>query len=112
MKPLLKNELANFTSRFAKFMDAEIRSIDVLSATTIKVTIACQDSARGFDWLTLTLEFSNVTDASLVDNSKLSFIDMSEGAEVRYEDESFIFDIKNATILIKSSNIKYEEGLF
>ena len=112
MKPLLKNDLENFTLRFDKFIDAEIRSINVISATSIKVTMACQDRSRGFDWLCITLEFSNVSDASLVDTSKLPFIDMSEGIEIRYEDSKFIFTIKNATIFIASSSIKYEESPF
>jgi hypothetical protein len=112
MKPLLKDELKSFVLRFNKFIDAEVRSIDITSATNIDVVIACQDSLRGFDWLSISLEFCNVIDASVVENSKLSFIDLSEGIDIRYENSSFIFEIKNATIFINSSSIKYEEGLF
>jgi hypothetical protein len=121
MKPLLSKDLPNFISRFGNFVDAEIRAIEVLSPTAMKVIIACQDSARGFDWLTISLEFSNITDARLVDNSKLSLIDMSDGMSIIYEDTSFAWStgnysnlsgIKNATSYIISSNIKYEEGSF
>jgi len=121
MKPLLAKELPNFTSRFGNFIDAEIRSIEVLSPISMKVVIACQDSARGFDWLTLNLEFSAVSDARLLEDSKLSLIDMSDGVSLIYEDNNFGFGIgeyhnlsgiKNATSYIISSSIKYEEGQF
>ena len=112
MKPLLKNTLDSFLKRFGNFIDAEIRSIDATSPTTISAVIACQDSARGFDWLTINFEFCGVIDASLIQNSKLRFIDMSSGLDITYRDGSFVFSINNATIFIKSSTIKYEEGLF
>ena len=121
VKPLLAKELPNFTSRFGNFVDAEIRSINVISPTTMNVVIACQDSARGFDWLTITLECSNITDAILLDDSKLSLVDMSDGASLIYEGGSFAWGIgsynslsgiKNATSYIISSSIKYEEGSF
>jgi|OM-RGC.v1.028079841 hypothetical protein len=121
VKPLLAKDLPNFTSRFGNFVDAEIRSVEVISATIIQVIIACQDSARGFDWLTLNFEFSAVSDARLLDNSKLNLVDMSEGISLINEDNYFAFaigdyhnlsGIKNATSYIISSSIKYEEGQF
>ncbi|MEA2091590.1 MAG: hypothetical protein U9O83_04385 [Campylobacterota bacterium] len=121
MKPLLVKELPNFISRFGNFIDAEIRSIDIISPTTAKVIIACQDSARDFDWLTINLEFSYITDARFLEESKLSLLDMSDGASLIFEEGDFAFGIgnyhnlsgmKNAVSYIISSNIKYEEGLF
>ena len=121
MKPLLPKELPSFIKRFGNFIDAEIRTIEVISPTTMKVVIACQDSARGFDWLTINLEFTDISDARLLDNSKLPLIDMSDGISLIYEDNSFAFGIgdyynlsgiKNATSYIISSSIKYEEGSF
>ena len=87
----------------------------------MKVVIACQDSARGFDWLTIDLECSDIIDARLLEDSKLSLIDMSDGITFINEDNYFAFGIgnyhnlsgiKNATCYIVSSSIKYEEGLF
>ncbi len=121
MKPLLAKELPNFVSRFGNFVDAEIRSINIISPTVMSVTIGCQDSARGFDWLSINLECSNVVDARLIDEKKLSLIDMSDGASLLHEDGNFAFGIgnhdnhsslKNATSYIVSSTIKYEEDLF
>lgn len=121
MKPLLAKDLPNFIKRFGNFLDAEIRSVEVISSTVMQVVIACQDSARGFDWLTLNLEFSGVTDAVLLDNSKLTLVDMSDGISLINEDKTFAFGlgdynnlsgIKNALSYIISSSIKYEEGSF
>jgi len=121
MKPLTKKELPAFLQRFGNFVDAEVRSIDVISPSIMQVVIAAQDGARGFDWLTLNLEFSNIIDAKLIDNSKLSLIDMSEGMTLFFEDDNIAFctdaydnlaNVKNALFYIISSSIKYEEGSF
>ncbi len=121
MKPLLPKDLPSFVKRFGNFVDAEIRAVEVLSPRAMKVVIACQDSARGFDWLTISLEFNNITDARLIDDSKLSLIDMNDGMSLIYENSDFAWSIgnyhnlsgmKNATSYIISSSIKYEEGLF
>ena len=121
MKPLLSKDIPNFVKRFGNFVDAEIRTIEVVSPTTMRVAIACQDSARGFDWLTITLECSDILDARLLDDSKLSLIDMSDGASIIFEDDNFAFGIgdyhnlsgiKNAISYIISSSLKYEEGPF
>jgi hypothetical protein len=121
MKPLLAKDLPNFVSRFGNFVDAEIRSIKIISPTVIQVIVACQDSARGFDWLAINLEFNGVTDARVLENSKLSLIDMNNGFSLINEENSFGFGIgechylsgiKNAISYIISSNIKYEEGQF
>lgn len=121
MRPLLSKELPVFIKRFGNFIDAEIRCVEVLSPTTIKIVIACQDGARAFDWITLDLEFSAISDAKLIDNSKLSYIDTSFGMNIIYENDNYYFcignynsesGIKNAVSYIISSNIKYEENLF
>ena len=121
MKPLLAKELPNFIKRFGNFVDAEIRSVEVISASTMLVTVACQDCARDFDWITITLELSGISDARLLEDSKLSLVDMSEGLSLIYEENSFAFGIgdyynlsgiKNATSYIISSCVKYKEGSF
>lgn len=121
MKPLLAKDIPNFVSRFGNFVDAEIRSQKIISPTVMQVVVACQDSARGFDWLTLNLEFSGITDARLVEDSKLSLINTSDGLSFICEENSFAFGIgeyhnlsgiKNAISYIISSNIKYEEESF
>lgn len=121
MRPLLAKNLNSFLARFSNFTDGELRSIEIVSSTTIKITLAGQDSARGFDWVTICFEFSGVSDAKLLNDSKLSLIEMSSGINIIYEDDNFIFgigeykslqNIKNSICFIISSTLKYEEGAF
>ena len=121
MKPLLSKDLLNFCSRFGNFIDAELRSFEALSSDVIKVVIATQDSSRDYNWITITLEFSDVSDAKLIKNDILSLVDMSDGLSVFNQNNLFgfsvgncdnIIGIKNALCYIISSSIKYEEGQF
>ncbi len=121
MKPLLAKELPSFIKRFGGFIDAEICSIELISPTDMKAVVACQDSARGFDWLTLIIEFNSISDAILLEDSKLALVDMSDGISLICEEGAFAWGIgnyntlsgiKNAVSYIISSSIKYEEGSF
>lgn len=120
MKPLLDKNLASFLKRFDGFIDAEFRSIEIVSPTTVKITLAAQDSARGFDWITIELEFNGVNDARVLDNSKLSHIDMSNGITLIYADNQFVFgvgdynysNITDSICYIKAISLKYLEGGF
>ena len=120
MKPLLAKDLAAFMQRFNNFKDGEFRSLEVISPTTMKITLAGQDEARAFDWISLELEFEGVNDARLLDNSKLHLVDMNDGVNLIH-DEHFAFAVgdydnisgmKNSTCYIVSTNIKYQEGNF
>ena len=121
MKPLFAKNITSLLTRFDNFSDGELRSIEIISSTIIKITLAGQDSARGFDWVTICFEFSGVSDAKLLNDSKLSLIDMTSGITIIYEDNNFIFgigeykslqNIKNSICFIISSTLKYEEGIF
>ena len=112
MKPLLAKDLPSFLNRFGNFVDVEFRNVKIISPTTIDITIAAQDEARGFDWLTIDFEFCNVSDASLIDNDKLLHIDMEDGINIIYQDNNFIFKTNNSTFQIISSTIKFQEGQF
>ena len=121
MKPLLAKDINTFLKRFNNFRDGELRSIEVISPTQMKVTLAGQDEGRSFDWISLELEFSGVNDARLVENSKLSFIDMYEGISILSDSKYFAFAIgeydsisesKNSTFYIISTSLKYKEGAF
>jgi hypothetical protein len=119
VKPI--TDVEEFVKRFDNFKDGEIRSMKIISPTTMLVTLAGQDSARAFDWITIDLEFSGVSDARLLEDSKLSLIDMNDGISIINENNKFAFGIgecnnisgiKNATAYIESDNLKYEEGSF
>ena len=121
MKPLLKKDIDAFLKRFDNFIDAELRFIEVVSAITVKITLAAQDSAKGFDWITLTLEFNGIGDALLLENSKLSHVDMSEGITLLYENNLFAFgigsynnlrNITDSLCYIKADSLKYSQGEF
>ncbi|MEA2098752.1 MAG: hypothetical protein U9P72_01325 [Campylobacterota bacterium] len=119
MKPLINTK--EFLKRFDDFKDGEIRSIELISATKISIILTAQDRARDFDWVSMKLEFNNVVDAKLLDESKLSLINMEDGITIACDDNRFSFaigkysntaSIKNSLCYIECLTIKYEEGLF
>lgn len=121
MKPLLATELKKFLQRFDNFRGGEIRSIDVISPTTILITLVGQDSARGFDWVSVTLEFNSVNDARIIENSKLAFVNMEQGISIINNgilfafgiDECYNFpSIENSACYVICSNLKFQEGAF
>lgn len=121
MKPLLKKDIGGFLKRFDGFIDSELRSIEIVSPTTLKMTLAAQDSARAFDWITVTFEFSGVTDAKLVDGHKLSHVDLNEGITILGDEKEYFFaigaydkisNITDSLCYIKADSLKYKEGSF
>ena len=119
MQPL--NNYQMFLKRFDNFKGGEFRSLEVISPTTMLVTLAGQDEARAFDWISVKLEINNVSDARLLDASKLSLLDMNDGISIISTDNSLAFgvgecynlsSIKSSSCFIECSNIKYEEALF
>ena len=107
--------------RFDNFKDAELRSLKVVTPTHIQLTIATQDKARAFDWITLELDFIGVSDAKLVEENKLPYIDMDDGVTLLHNNHEFAFGIgacynaltiKNSILYIISHELKYKEGQF
>jgi hypothetical protein len=118
LKPLIK--IKEFLDRFDNFRDGEFRSIEVITPVTMLVTLAGQDKSREFDWVSVRLEFNGVSDARLLEENKLSLLDMSDGISI-LDDKKLAFgigecynisNIKNSSCFIEALNIKYEEGLF
>jgi hypothetical protein len=121
MKPLLKKDLSTFLKRFNDFRDAELRSLEIISPTAVKITLEAQDSAREFDWITISLELSGISDANLPQNSKLPHIDMSDGITIIFTDTQIAFgignydnfsNITNSICYIKATSIKYQESIY
>jgi len=107
--------------RFNHFKDADFRSIEIISPINIQLTFAVQDAARAHDWITLTLNFNTISEAKLLENSHLNFLDMSDGITLIKDGNSFAFGlgecynistIKTAPLYIIASSLKYKEGLF
>jgi len=106
--------------RFEHFKDAEFRSLELLNATEIKLTFAVQDKARAYDWITVEFHFTGVSDAKLLDDSKFSLVDMSDGISI-FQDSLEVFAIgeynnttnaKDSLFYIFAQNIKAHEGEF
>ncbi|MBA3027103.1 MAG: hypothetical protein FP820_11985 [Sulfurimonas sp.] len=121
MKPLLPNNFKTFLQRFDNFKDAEIRSFEVISPTNITLTLATQDSARAYDWITITLAFEGVSDAKILEENKFSFVDMNEGVSLISEINMIAFaigshknmdSIQNAVSFVISKSLKFQEGQF
>ncbi|MGE4396028.1 MAG: hypothetical protein AB7D34_01085 [Sulfurimonas sp.] len=121
MRPLLKKEIDTFLDRFGRFVDSEFRSIEIVSPSTVKITLAAQDSARGFDWITVDLEFDGVSDANLPQSSKLPHLDMSDGVTLISKGDLFAFgvgsydalsNITDSLCYIKAGSLKYSQGAF
>ena len=112
MKPLHVDQLPNFVKRFGNFIDGELRSIEIISPTQITLNLACQDIARGYDWLSLEFEFKDISEASLIDNDKLLHVDMSNGITLTNKENLFTFKINNATLKIVAKELKYQEKQF
>src|SRR5210317_1073049 len=79
MRPLSKSSVKTLSERFNALKDSEVREITMMSPTAFKIEFSVQDANRGYDWINLAFEVSGVSDANLVDDSKLGFLDMSEG---------------------------------
>jgi hypothetical protein len=118
MKPLHSFDIPKFLDRFDAFCNAELSSLEILSPTTLKLTLQTQDKQRAFDWISLELLFEEVQDAKLVEESKLSFVDMQEGISLMFQDGTFYcfhgrYSVKNGTInalcYIISKSLKYQE---
>ncbi|MDH4944884.1 hypothetical protein [Sulfurimonas sp. C5] len=121
MKPLTQPALAEFLDRFDNFKGAELRELEVVNPFEIKLVIATQDKARGFDWITVEFLFSSVEAANLVEDNQLNFIDMEEGISILFNENKFAFGIgacynisaiKSSSLYIISETLKYQEGQF
>lgn len=118
MQPLNKSALKSFMQRFANFEGAMFQSVEIISATQMRVTLDVQDSAKEFDWVRLMLEFSEISDAKLMDDAKLSLIDLSEGITLLHESDSFaitfehyetIASLKSSNFYIVAKSLKYKQ---
>jgi len=121
MKPLLAKDLATFLDRFDNFKNGEIKNINIISPTKVLITFTCQDKARGFNWISIKLEFNNISDAKLIDSEKIGLINLNEGISIINNQNMFAFGIgkcynisstKNSICFLICSDLKYSENLF
>ena len=110
-------EINTLLEKYDNFKDAQIRSIKPLSDTSKVLTIVVQDD-DGEDLNTVEIEFNNITNSQILDNSVLSFMDMGFGISIIKEHDLYGFalgkgtamlHVLNAPLYIVASDIKIEE---
>lgn len=103
--------------KYKNFKGAQLRSIQALSDSTKIVTLVVQDD-DGEDLNTVTIEFSNINNSRILQNSVLSFLDMSSGISIIQENNLYGFalgkgsamlHVHSAPLYIIASDIKIEE---
>ena len=121
MQPLHSNKTKELLTRINNGIDGEIRSVIMNSPTNFTIELSVQDRNRGNDWINMAFEIDGVSDARLVEDNKLPFVDMSEGITIVFEDGtcalaigkySSIETLKDATLYLTGSSLKYEERPF
>ena len=103
--------------KYNNFKDAQIRSIQSSSDSSKVVTLVVQDD-DGEDLNTVKIEFNNVTNSKILDNSVLSYMDMGFGISIIKEHDLYGFalgkgtamlHVLNAPLYIIASDINIEE---
>lgn len=110
-------QINNLLEKYNHFKDAQIRSIEPLSDSSKVLTLVVQDD-DGEDISTVKIEFNNITDSKILDNSVLSFMDMGFGISIVKEHDLYGFalgkgtamlHVQNAPLYIIASDIAIEE---
>ena len=121
MKPLLVNKAPELLTRIDNAIDGELFTVTMNSPLNFTIELSVQDKNRGYDWINIAFEVDGVSDAHLIEDKKLSLVDMSEGISIVFEDESCAIGIGNynsldaipsASLYLVGSSLKYEERPF
>ncbi|MCO4845264.1 MAG: hypothetical protein KC427_04520 [Sulfurovum sp.] len=110
-------QINTLLEKYNNFKDAQIRSIQSLSDTSKVLTIVVQDD-DGEDLNTVKIEFNNITNSQILDNSVLPYMDMGFGISIIKEHDLYGFalgsgtamlHVYNAPLFIVASDICIEE---
>jgi len=121
MKPLLPNKTPELLTRIDNAVDGELYAVTMNSPLNFTIELSVQDKNRGYDWINIAFEVDGVSDANLIEDNKLSLVDMSEGVSILFEDDvcaigignyKSIDSVKSATLYLVGSSLKYEERPF
>jgi len=121
MKPLLSNQISELLTRIDNAVDGELFSVIMNNPQNFTIELSVQDKNRGYDWINIAFEVDGVIDAKLVDDTKLTHVDISEGVTLISEegffgigvgDYSSIEALKSATLYLIGTSLKYEERPF
>ena len=121
MKPLNKKSASELLTRIDHGIDAEVKSLVMNNPTNFTIELSVQDKNRGYDWINIAFNVDAVCDANLLDEHKLSFLDLNDGISLVFEGDLYGFGVgsyKNISALQASSlylvghSMKFEERLF
>ena len=121
MKPLLANKTTELLTRIDNAIDGELYAVTMNSPLNFTIELSVQDKNRGYDWINIAFEVDGVSDARLIEDEKLSLVDMSEGITIVFEDGTCaiavgnynsITSIKSASLYLVGTTVKYEERPF
>jgi len=121
VKPLASASAAALLERIDYAVDCEIRSVTILSPTSIAIRFSVQDRGREFDWIDIIFEVNGVDNAHLIDEEKLPHVDMSEGISIIIEGTRTgigigryvsLANLCDSPLCLIGSSIKYEEASF
>lgn len=103
--------------KYNNFKAAQIRSVQPLTETSKLVTLVIQDD-DGEDINTVLLEFDDIKQSRILENSVLPFLDMMSGITLIKEHNLYGFGlgsgtamlhVHNAPLYIVASDVKIEE---
>ena len=121
MKPLLANKTTELLTRIDNAIDGELYSVTMNSPLNFTIELSVQDKNRGYDWINIAFEVDGVSDARLIEDGKLSLVDMSEGLSIVFEDDTCTIGIgnynsleavKSAGLYLIGTTLNYEERPF
>jgi len=110
-------QINTLLEKYNNFKDAQIRSIQTLSDSSKVLTLVIQDD-DGEDINSVKIEFNNVANSKILDNSVLSYMDMGFGISIIKEHDLYGFalgsgtamlHVLNAPLYIVASDINIEE---
>ena len=96
-------QINNLLEKENNVNDAQIRSIQPLSDTSKVLTIVVQDD-DGEDINTVKIEFENITNSKILENSVLSYMDMGFGISIIKEHDLYGFALGKGTAMLHVHN--------
>lgn len=96
-------KISALLEKYNHFKYEQIRSVQHLSDGSKVITLAIQDD-EGEDVETINLAFSGIKDLRILDNSVLSFLDMTSGITIVKENNLYGFAIGSGTAMLHVHN--------
>ena len=92
-------QINSLLEKYNNFKDAQIRSIQPLSDSSKVVTLVVQDD-DGEDINTISIEFKDIKESKILQNSVLSFMDMGSGISIVKEHGLYGFALGSGTAML------------